>query len=107
MEPSVYITEELIRRQGPQRSWQDRIPDTHLDNGSNEERETIREHEGFNRRPQRSRIPDAHLRKTIREHESHAPSPSANPKERIKAGESGFSNFIEDKECFDLHMHFL
>ena len=36
----VYITEGLIRR--PQRSWQDRIPDTHL---SNEERETIREHE--------------------------------------------------------------
>ena len=56
MEPVVYITEELARR--PQRSWQDRIPDTHLDNGSNEERETIREHEG------------------------HAPSPSANPKER-------------------------
>ena len=40
------------------------------------------EHEGLNRRPQRSRIPDAHLRETIREHKGHAPSPSANPKER-------------------------
>ena len=53
MEPVVY-TEGLVRR--PQRSWQDRKPDTHV---SNEEKETIREHEG------------------------HAPSPSANPKERI------------------------
>ena len=40
----AYTTEGLIRR--PQRSWQDRIPDAHLGNGSNEERETIREHEG-------------------------------------------------------------
>ena len=54
----VYITEGLVRR--PQKSWQDRIPDAHLDNGSNEERETVREHE------------------------SHALSPSANPKERHK-----------------------
>ena len=51
----VHITEGLVRR--PQRSWQDRIPGAHL---CNEERETIREHE------------------------SHAPSPSANPKERYK-----------------------
>ena len=80
MEPVVYITEGLARR--PQKSWQDRIPDTHVGYGSNEERETIREYEGLNRRPQRSRIPDAHLRETIREHEGHAPSPSANPKER-------------------------
>ena len=56
MEPVVY-TEGLVRR--PQRSWQDRKPDTHVGYGSNEEKETIREHEG------------------------HAPSPSANPKERI------------------------
>ena len=58
LEPVVPITERLTRR--PQRSWQDRILDAHLGNGSNEERETIREHE------------------------SHAPSPSAYPKERYK-----------------------
>ena len=55
----VHITEGLIKRQ-PQKSKQDKMPDAHLGNGSNEEIGTIREHE------------------------SHAPSPSANPEERCK-----------------------
>ena len=70
MEPSVYITEGLTREQGPQRSWQDRIPDTHLDDGSNKAKET--------------RIPDTHFREAISGNESHAPLPSANLKERYK-----------------------
>ena len=41
----VYITEGLIRR--PQRSWQGRIPDAHLGNSGNKERETIREREDY------------------------------------------------------------